>query len=173
MFMKKTQYYHACFPARWPCRLRHLVDALLLSTCSDAPGATDWNQCWMPRCFRRPCPWSRSCEGKGTKKIQNFKENSSITSGGLWIGDCAMNDLLKMRVVVYETQEVIRAAAVKSPSLQKQTIKSRFQVCKESSWFHRVILYCWTPRAPVLNTQWAAEAEWPEQSSLLSAYQVS
>lgn len=148
VYEKKPQYYHACFPARWPCGLRHLVDALLLSTCSDAPGATDWNQCWMPRCFRRPCPWSRSCGGKGTKKK-------------------------KMCVVVNETQEVIRAAAVKSPSLQKQTIKSPFQVCKESSWFHRVILYCWTPRAPVLNTQWAAEAEWSEQSSPLSAYQVS
>lgn len=69
-----------------PAWIRHWFDALLLSTCSDARSATDWNQCWMPQCCRRPCPWSMSC-GEG-EQILNYKENSSRTWAAAGWNEC-------------------------------------------------------------------------------------
>lgn len=92
-----------CLFSSPPAWIRHWFDALLLSTCSDARSATDWNQCWMPQCCRRPCPWSMSC-GDGNKS--GITKNSSMT----WAAAAGWNEL--SCVMVNDTQ-VIRDATVK------------------------------------------------------------
>lgn len=100
-----------------------------------------------------------------TKRIPQWPEQQQ---DGTSVRDCSMNEL--SCVMVKDAGHQRYNHKISNPPLQNLSVNfaSFPQVCRESSWFHRVILYCCTPRASALNTQWAAVAGCPEPSSLLT-----